>query len=85
MAYMAAVCGQAILLDGMQARHQRVKAKAQQARAARQAATLRKFWHTSSGVTWQDALLVTLFTGSMVGLGYYWVPNNGTKIDPQEP
>ena len=68
----------------MQARHQRVKAKAQQARAARQAATLRKFWHTSSGVTWQDALLVTLFTGSMLGLGYYWVPSSGTKIDPQE-
>ena len=58
----------------MQARHQRVKAKAQQARAARQAATLRKFWHTHSGVTWQDALLVSLFTGSMLGLGYYWAP-----------
>ena len=58
----------------MQARHQRVKAKAQQARAARQAATLRKFWQTQSGVTWQDALLVSLFTGSMLGLGYYWAP-----------
>ena len=58
----------------MQARHQRVKAKAQQARAARQAATLRKFWLTHSGVTWQDALL----TGSMLGLGYYWAPKKAT-------
>lgn len=62
----------------VQARHQRVKAKAQQARAARQAATLRKFWHTHSGVTWQDALLVSLFTGSMLGLGYYWAPKKAT-------
>lgn len=72
--------------DVLQARHQRVKAKAQQARAARQAATLRKFWHTSSGVTWQDALLVTIFTGSMLGLGYYWVPRDAPpKLAAQDP
>lgn len=53
-----------------------MKAKAQQARAARQAATLRKFWHTHSGVTWQDALLVSLFTSSMAGLAYLWTPKS---------
>ncbi len=56
----------------LQLRYQREKAKAQQARAARQAATLRKFWHMHSGVTWQDALLVSLFTSSMAGLAYLW-------------
>ncbi len=73
-----------IWYDVMQARHQRVKAKAQQARAARQAATLRKFWHTQSGVTWQDALLFTLFTGSMLGLGYYWTPKASPKLTTEE-
>ena len=68
----------------MQARHQRVKAKAQQARAARQAATLRKFWHTQSGITWQDALLVSLFTGSMLGLGYYWAPKKAAPPDAEQ-
>lgn len=68
----------------MQARHQRVKAKAQQARAARQAAMLRKFWHTQSGVTWQDALLVSLFTGSMLGLGYYWAPKKAAPPDAEQ-
>ncbi|KAL3152349.1 hypothetical protein ABBQ32_001412 [Trebouxia sp. C0010 RCD-2024] len=68
------------------ARHQRVKAKAQQARAARQAATLRKFWHTHSGVTWQDAVLVSLFTGSMLGLGYYWAPKKAVPpMAEQDP
>ena len=83
---MAAVCicKSPIWCDVMQARHQRVKAKAQQARAARQAAMLRKFWHTQSGVTWQDALLVTLFTGSMLGLGYYWAPKASDKLTTEE-
>lgn len=42
-------------------RMERQKVKTEDARHARQAATLRRFWQTRSGVTWQDGVILSSF------------------------
>ena len=53
-------------------RAERLKRRTEDARHARHAATLRRFWHTHHGVTRQDMALVALVALSAVGLALVW-------------
>lgn len=48
-------------------RFERVRWRTANARAARHAQVLRRFWHTSQGLVWQDALVVVML-GLSLGL-----------------
>lgn len=58
----------------LQARAERVRLRTENARAARHAESMRRFWQTRPGVTWQDAALLGIFAGGMYGLLLAWTP-----------
>jgi hypothetical protein len=53
--------------SGWQERFERVQWRTKNARAMRHAQVLRRFWHTSQGLVWQDALVVVML-GLSLGL-----------------
>lgn len=54
------------------ARGARLRRKTQYAKQARQAATLRRFWQSHPGFTWQDVAVAVMFVTSSVGLALNW-------------
>ncbi|KAK9845981.1 hypothetical protein WJX81_007561 [Elliptochloris bilobata] len=63
-------------------RGERLRARADVARAARHARVLRRFWHTSSGLVWQDAAVLALLTSSVVGAACLWPPLRPPDAEP---
>ena len=57
---------------GQKLRSARVRQRAEDARHARQAAVLRRFWQGHSGITWQDAAVGAVFLAGSASLAYYW-------------
>lgn len=53
-------------------RGERLRRKTQQAKQVRQAATLRQFWQSHPGITWQDAVVAVVFVSSSIGLALQW-------------
>jgi curved DNA-binding protein CbpA len=62
-------------------RGERVRWRALDAKHARQAAVLRRFWQTHTGLTWHDAAVGALFVAGSVGLACFW---RGRIIDGAE-
>ncbi len=60
------------LLWGPQERGARLRARADAARALRHARVLRRFWHTSAGLVWQDAAVMALLAASAGGAVALW-------------
>lgn len=58
----------------VQERFFRRKNRVQEARHVRVAAVLSGFWHTHTGVTWQDAAATCIFMLAAAGLAYTWRP-----------
>ncbi len=55
---------------GLQERFERQRWRTKNARAARHARVLQRFWHTSSGLVWQDGLVAAMLLASL-GLGAF--------------
>ena len=55
---------------GLQERFERQRWRTKNARAARHARVLQRFWHTSSGLVWQDGLVAAMLLVSL-GLGAF--------------
>ena len=53
-------------------RRHRIRKRAEHAKHQRHAAVLRRFWHTRSGVTWQDGVVVATFLFMSTGLAWHW-------------
>ena len=66
-------------------RFERVKARTEQARQARQVKILRTVWQTHSGVTWQDLVVVCLATATALGVVHMWSPMFGSAAVAVEP
>lgn len=58
----------------VQERGERLRARAEAARAVRHARVLRRFWHTSGGLIWQDAAVLALLASSVAGAACLWPP-----------
>lgn len=54
------------------ARGERLRRRADAARAVRHAAVLRRFWHTHGGVTWPDVAVAAAFALGTAGLALVW-------------
>ena len=54
----------------LQERFERQRWRTKNARAARHARVLQRFWHTSSGLVWQDGLVAAMLLASL-GLGAF--------------
>ena len=71
----------------MQERFERQRWRTKNARAARHAHILQRFWHTNSGLVWQDGLVAAMLLASL-GLGAFQlrgasVASDG-KPDPED-
>jgi hypothetical protein len=65
-----------------QERFERVRWRTRHARAVRQAHILRRFWHTSQGLIWQDAMVVAML-GLSLGLSAVQLWPAATADHPQ--
>lgn len=59
-----------VCLTPLQERFERQRWRTKNARAARHARVLQRFWHTSSGLVWQDGLVAAMLLTSL-GLGAF--------------
>ena len=50
----------------------RTRQRAERARQARTAATLRTMWQTHGGLTWQDAAVAAVATACFLGVAHMW-------------
>ena len=50
----------------------RTRQRAERARQARTAATLRTMWQTHGGLTWQDAAVAAVATACFLGVAHVW-------------
>ncbi|CAK0770208.1 hypothetical protein CVIRNUC_003744 [Coccomyxa viridis] len=68
-------------------RFERQRWRTKNARAARHARILQKFWHTNSGLVWQDGLVAAMLLASL-GLGAFQLRGASTatnsKPDPED-
>ena len=62
----------------LQERFERQRWRTKNARAARHARVLQRFWHTSSGLVWQDGLVAAMLLASL-GLGAFQLALPGPK------
>lgn len=62
------------LYHEVQVRMDRTRQRAERARQARTAATLRTMWQTHGGLTWQDAAVAALATACLLGVAHAWSP-----------
>ena len=74
-------------VTAMQERFERQRWRTKNARAARHARILQKFWHTNSGLVWQDGLVAAMLLASL-GLGAFQLRGASTatnsKPDPED-